>query len=76
MRLGLKHITEECECGMNLPIKYKVAGRYKYIVIGQPPLAAKNGIISDKLTKDSFIIREKAGDIFLIGKDYKIQNQP
>ncbi len=59
--------------GVTLPIKYQVSGRYKYIVIGQHPLAAKNGIEAKKLTKDSFIIREKAGNVFLLGRDYKIQ---
>lgn len=59
--------------GVKLPIKYKVNGRQKYIVIGNHPLAAKNGIIAKKLTKDSFIIRAKAGNVFLIGKDFKIQ---
>ncbi len=68
----LQHLSEDIY-GVKLPIQYQPSGKHKYIVIGQQPLAAKNGINPAKQPKDSFVIRAKNGNIFLIGQDYKIQ---
>ena len=60
-------------CGVILPITYKVSGSHKYIVIGKQRFNKKYGISAENLSKDSFIICEKDGNVFLVGKDYKIQ---
>ncbi|MCF6175137.1 MAG: DUF4838 domain-containing protein [Victivallaceae bacterium] len=58
--------------GVKLPIQYKANGKHKYIVVGNQPFATKNGFSAANLSKDGFIITEKNGNIFLVGKDFKV----
>jgi hypothetical protein len=58
--------------GVKLPIQHKTGGNSRYIVIGKHSLAVKSGIFADQLPKDGFIIKTKSGNIFLLGKDYKV----